>query len=515
MNSFDFRRLPRTTGLLAVVAITTALQITNKSAAASAAMNWHTGPGYRWRQLPVAGAGKTGFTLLPPSSTGILVTNRISVERYLTNSMLLNGSGVAVGDVDGDGFCDLYFCGLDGPNVLYRNLGGWKFEDVTAAAGVACPDLDATGAVFADIDGDGDLDLIVNSLAGGTHVFINDGQGHFTPQINMPPLNYRWGGTSLALADIDGDGDLDLYVANYRAWTIRDQPVSAVKVETVQGRPTVVRVNNRPVSDPDLVGRFTVGANGALQEHGEVDALYLNDGAGRFSPVPFTGGNFLDEDGHPLTEPPYDWGLSVMFRDMNGDGAPDIYVCYDFQSPDRIWINSGRGQFRAIPRLALRHTSIYSMGVDFADINRDGYDDFFVADMLSRHHQQRHNQGGILFPVHVPIGEMENRPQYSRNTLFLNCGDGNYAEISSLSGTISSDWSWTPIFLDVDLDGFEDLLITTGHELDSANVDVMNRAEAIMAATKLSALEQLYLRKMYDRLAVPKVAFRYCGDLTV
>src|SRR5205823_5380100 len=154
------------------------------------------------------------------------------------------------------------------------------------------------------------------------------------------------------------------------------------------------------------------------------------------------------------------------------------------------------------------------MGVDFADINRDGYDDFFVADMLSRHHQQRHNQGGILFPVHVPIGEMENRPQYSRNTLFLNRGDGTYAEISSLSGTISSDWSWTPIFLDVDLDGFEDLLISTGHELDSANVDVTNHAEAIMAAKKLSALEQLYLRKMYDRLDVPKVAFRNRGDLT-
>src|SRR5213082_1826511 len=138
MNSFEFKRLPRTIGLLAVVAITIAPQIANKSAAASAAMNWHTGPGYRWCQLPVAGAGKTGFTLLAPSSTGVLVTNRISVARYLTNSMLLNGSGVAAGDVDGDGLCDLYFCGLDGPNVLYHNLGGWKFEDVTATAGVAC-----------------------------------------------------------------------------------------------------------------------------------------------------------------------------------------------------------------------------------------------------------------------------------------------------------------------------------------------------------------------------------------
>src|SRR2546429_6962056 len=181
MNSFDFRRLPRTTGLLAVVAITTALPITNKSAAASVAMNWHTGPGYRWRQLPVAGAGKTGFTLLPPSSTGILVTNRMSVERYLTNSMLLNGSGVAAGDVDGDGLCDLYFCGLDGPNVLYRNLGGWKFEDVTAAGGVDQPGPGATGAVFAGIGRDGGLGFVVNMPGDGNQRFFNDWPWAVTP----------------------------------------------------------------------------------------------------------------------------------------------------------------------------------------------------------------------------------------------------------------------------------------------------------------------------------------------
>src|SRR5260370_30303102 len=240
--------------------------------------------------------------------------------------MLLNGSGVAAGDVDGDGLCDLYFCGLDGPNVLYRNLGNWKFQDVTAAAGLACPDLDATGAVFADIDGDGDLDLIVNSLGGGTHSFINDGQGHFTRQTNTPPLNYGKAGTSLALADIDGDGDLDLYVANYRTWTIRDQPGSDVKVDAVQGRPAVIRVNNRPISDPDLVGRFTIGANGSLEEHGEADALYLNDGRGRFSPLPFPGGNLLEREGWRPPAPPHRWGIMVRFREPEYGGGLAIYV---------------------------------------------------------------------------------------------------------------------------------------------------------------------------------------------
>src|SRR5437667_3413347 len=288
MSSFVVKKLPQTIGLLAVVAIATALLIANTGAAAGAAMNWQTGPGYRWRPLQVPGAGKTGFTLLPPSSTGILVTNSMSAERYLTNSMLLNGSGVAAGDVDGDGLCDLYFCGLDGPNVLYRNLGNWKFEDVTEAAGVACPNLDATGAVFADIDGDGDLDLLVSSLRGGLHICLNDGKGHCTEAANGG-LNSNRAGTSMALADIDGDGALDLYLANYRTVTLRDQPNTKFSLRIENGQPVVNSINGRPLTDPDLTNRFvfhvvTGQKGGALvhEENREADVLYHNDGKGHF-----------------------------------------------------------------------------------------------------------------------------------------------------------------------------------------------------------------------------------------
>src|SRR5437016_5598482 len=347
---------------------------------------WQEGNGFRSAALQIPAAGKPGFVQVPSVPAGILFTNKLAAERYLTSQIYLNGSGVAAGDVDGDGLVDLYFCGLDNDNVLYRNLGHWKFEDITAKAGVACPGLDATGAAFADIDGDGDLDLIVNTIGGGTRVFLNDGKAGFKE--TSAGLNAGKGAMSLALADIDGDGFLDLYVANYRADTIRDHPQTRLHGNTVNGKLVVESVEGRPVTEPDLVGRFTLSDKGRIVEHGESDVLYRNHGGSGFSPLSFTDGTFQDEEGRPFREPPYDWGLSVMFHDINGDGAPDIYVCNDFASEDRIWINDGKGKFRAIPRLALRQTSLFSMGIDFADVNRDGQDDFIVLDMLSRSHSK-------------------------------------------------------------------------------------------------------------------------------
>jgi hypothetical protein len=118
---------------------------------------------------------------------------------------------VAAGDIDGDGLCDVYFCGVDSDNKLFRNLGNWKFQDITAEAGVACHGQDSTGAVFADVDGDGRLDLLVTSLGGGLRIFHNDGQGKFTEVTAASGVASRTGGMSMALADIDADGDLDLY----------------------------------------------------------------------------------------------------------------------------------------------------------------------------------------------------------------------------------------------------------------------------------------------------------------
>ena len=474
---------------------------------------WHAGAGYRWAELSVPGGGKTGFTLVPGSSTGILFTNSVSVDRGIENRNLLSGSGVAAGDVDGDGQCDLFFAGM-GRSALYRNLGNWKFQDITEAAGVACAGQDSTGAVFADIDGDGDLDLIVNSLGNGVRVFQNDGRGRFTEVSASAGTASKSGGTSLALADVNGDGNLDLFVVNYRTTTLMDQPTTKFQFAMQNGKPVVTHVNGQPATSPELTNRFVMSLSGDVLELGEPSLLYLNDGNGHFKAVSWTDGSFLDEDGRPLADAPRDWGLSVQFHDINGDGTPDIYICNDLFSPDAIWINDGKGKFRAIDRLALRCTSNFSMGIDFGDLNRDGYVDFMVADMLATRHQDRHTQISQTKPIRWAPGTIDNRPQNLRNTLQINRGDATFAEVSLFAHVEASNWSWTPIFIDVDLDGYEDVLVPNGQMRDVQNIDMSMRIDAARAARQLSRSEIMELVKTFPDFSTPTIAFHNRGDLT-
>jgi hypothetical protein len=476
-------------------------------------VDWQSGQGYRIATLAIPANGRAGFTEMAPASTGIRFTNILSEERGLTNQIYLNGSGVAAGDVDGDGWCDLYFCGLDSANVLYRNLGDWRFEDISAAAGVACVGQASTGAAFADVDGDGDLDLLVNGVGSGTRLFLNDGHGKFSEFTDESGLRSRAGSASLALADVDGDGLLDLYVVNYRTDTMRDKPEMHFRVGVTNGVYHLLSVDGQASASPNLVGRYSIEGGSTVLENGEPDIFFHNLGKGRFEARSWTNGVFMDEKGVSVAMP-YDWGLSAMFHDMNGDGTPDLYVCNDFQSPDRIWINDGHGRFKALARDALPHTSLFSMGVDFADIDRDGYDDFFVADMLSREHARRQVQVMDAMAFAQARRPTKDRPQVSHNTLFHNRGNGSYAEIAQLSGIDASDWSWCPAFVDVDLDGYEDLLITTGHWRDSQNADVANEIEEEKKRRSLSPLDQIRLRRRFPRLETPKAAFRNRGDLS-
>jgi hypothetical protein len=436
-----------------------------------AALKWRAGDGYRFAEVRPEGSGQIGFSRIPSIQSGLAFTNQLSDQANLGNRVLENGSGVATGDFDGDGLCDLYFCRLGGPNALFRNLGGWHFENVTRAASVACDGQFSTGAVFADIDGNGRLDLLVSSVGNGTRCFINLGGGKFAerPDNGLSRTN---GSMSLALADVDRDGDLDVYIANYRAQTVKDSAADYSRLKLVDGRWQL---------PPDLAVRFesALDATGrpTLHEKGEPDVLYLNDGTGRFSAVSWVDGHFLDEAGRPLKSPPSDWSLSAMFRDINGDQLPDLYVCSDFIQPDRFWINQGHGHFRAIPRSTLTKTSRLSMSIDFGDLNRDGYDDFFVVDMLSPDRALRMRQRANLTPAMWSDYASQQRPQFMRNTLFMNRGNGTFAEIAQLAGLPATDWSWSTIFLDVDLDGYEDILIANGAPRDAQDVDAQNELE--------------------------------------
>jgi len=455
-----------------------------------------------------------GFTFVPPSASGISFTNRLDEDRSLTNQIFLNGSGVALGDVDGDGRTDLYLCGLDTPNALYRNLGEWRFNEITSTAGVACENQASTGAAFADVDGDGDLDLLVNGIAQGTRLFLNNGRAVFSEATDAWGLRSTAGATSFALADVDGDGWIDLYVVHYRNDTMRDLPGMAFTAAVTNGVRQLLTVNGQSASAPPWADRFTLDSGGGILENGEADAFYHNTGRGRFVRRPWAaGGPFFEAEDKPAAAP-YDWGLSAMFHDLNGDRAPDLYVCNDFQSPDRIWINDGSGRFFPIAGSAIRQTSLFSMGVDVADVNRDGHDDIFVADMLSPDHRLRQVQVMDAQAFAQIRSQSGPRPQVSRNTLFLNRGDSTYSEIAQLAGVDASDWSWCPVFLDVDLDGYEDLLVTTGHWRDAQHADVARELETEAERKRLNPREQLRLRRRFPRLETPNIAFRNRGDLT-
>ena len=473
---------------------------------------WTQGPGFRWSPLDVGQTGKVGFTLLAPEATGLRFTNRLSEAAGAENRVLYNGAGVASGDVNQDGRPDLFFCDLSGHNALFLNLGNGRFREATVESGLATAMLASRGATFADLNGDGALDLLVSVNGRGVVVWLNDGRGHFVEGTAPAGTAREDGSTTLALADIDGNGTLDLYVANYRTDDMRDK-----------GRVTVNMVRGRPVLPGSETNRLRL-RNGRLEEAGQPDCLYLNDGAARFRLVSWTDGTFADESGRPLSEAPTDWGLTATFRDVNGDLAPDLYVFNDYWTPDRFWINDGHGRFRAIAPQAVRKTPASSMSGDFADLDRDGRLDFFAVDMLARDPRMRKRQMYAQATPATTPGVLDDRPQVVRNTLFRQNDDGTFSELACYAGLTASDWSWSPLFLDVDLDGYEDLLIGAGHFRDVQDYDAEGQVQARQhswegftdEAARRRAFTQELLEhyRLYPLLEMPIVTWRNRGDWT-
>ena len=472
--------------------------------------SWHNENGYRWRALDVARSGGTGFTPLGASATGLTHANMVDDEHALANRNLLLGAGVAIADIDGDGLPDVFLASVERPAALYHNAGGMKFVDVTAASGINTKGLATTGAAFADVDGDGDADLVVGTLGGPLKLYLNDGKGHFTDATATSGLTGGFAATTLAFADIDGDGTLDLYVATYKTRNALDAyPPQARTFDQV-----VHKVGNRYQVVDQWKSEYRVEARPDLggivrSQRAERDLFFLNDGHGHFSEQPTFGARWRDESGKALAEAPDFFGLSAAFYDVNGDGAPDLYVCNDFEDPDQFWLNDGKGGFRLAPALALRATSNTCMSVAFGDINRDGYVDFFTADMLSPTLAARQRQIPTHTPLPKTVGVAPERAQWMRNMLQVSRGDGTWAQAADFAGVAATDWTWGSAFADIDLDGYEDLLVVAGHRWDVRDADTFERIR-----NSLPRVPWNREQGEFPRLAVPNVVLRNNGNVT-
>jgi enediyne biosynthesis protein E4 len=474
--------------------------------------SWNTENGYRWRALDVPRRGSPGFDLIDSSRSGVAFVNTVSDSLLLQNRILAQGAGVCLGDVDGDGRPDIFLARTEGSSALYRNAGKLRFEDITTRANVAATGRHSSGCAFADVNGDGHLDLLLVAIGGPNALFLNDGTGRFSEQSAEVGLASTAGSTTVAVADVNGDGWLDLYVTNYKAYTMLDRmsPLERSFDQVVQQTASrKFEVRERYRQEYKLVERPDLGGV-SLVQRADPDFFYLNDGAGRFVRQPIAGNpHFLDERGRPLRDEQEHFGLAGMFADLDGDGAPDLYVANDFEDPDQFWRNDGRGNFRQVPWQAIRSTSNSGMAVDVGDINRDGLPDFFQVDMLSRDTRRLKTQVATHTAVPKIPGLAEVPTQMQRNTLQLNRGDGTYAEIARYAGVGASGWSWSTVFLDVDLDGWEDILIGAGHRWDVMDGDTQYRLR--------NRMQQMDWRRMlfeYPPLPLPNIAFRNRGDLT-
>ena len=441
--------------------------------------------------------------------SGVTFQNEANDSILLGNRMLAQGGGVALGDVDGDGRPDVFLAKTQGCSKLYRNLGDWKFEDITERAGVSACDRHSSAAALADVDGDGDLDLVLLSTTGPNAIFINDGKGVFAEHRDLGLDATGRGGSAITMADVDGNGTLDMYVANYKPYS----PIDTIPPEDRAQNRLVRKMGDRYEVVPErqkdfkLVMRPDMGGLN-LSMIGEPDDFYLNAG-GHFTRVPLTASRFTDAAGKALAEEPQSFGLGAKFVDLNGDGAPDLYVANDFEDNDQLWFNDGYGNFRLASWMAQRQTSNSSMGIDVADVNGDGLPDLFETDMLSNDARRLKTQ----LPTHTALpkkpGDLETQLQQQRNTLFLNRGDGTFAEVGQLAGVQASGWSWSAMFLDVDLDGWQDILIANGHPWDLMDADTQERLQN-------GASHGLWQRERweYPKLPLKNVAFRNRGDLT-
>ncbi len=432
------------------------------------------------------------FAQLPAERTGIDFSNTLlehpSPQRTdLLNEYFSNGAGVAVGDVNGDGLEDLYFTGNMSYARLYLNRGNLRFEDVTAAAGVAGRrDTWKTGATMADVDGDGRLDIYVGYSGELPHdrrideLYINRGNDaggtpRFEEQAAAFGLANPHSTNQAYFFDVDRDGDLDLFlIANNAPRTPYQSPMGT-RAELEKDDPL----------------------------HGV--RLYRND-AGRFVDVTRRAG---------IQSSPLTYSLGAGVADLDNDGWMDLYVGNDYSPPDYLYRNNGDGTFTDVLTERVRHISNASLGVDVADLNNDGWADIVVLDMLGASNRRQKTlfapNDRDQFELFVASGLHE---QYTRNMLQLNNGDGTFSEIGQLAGVFATDWSWAPLIADFDNDGWKDLFVSNGILHDTIDRDFLDvKHQYVRRKPNLEPADIQYLMDILPATALTNYAYRNTGYL--
>lgn len=406
-------------------------------------------------------SGSTRFTTLLAEETGLVMENHYADPAmwgrlYREFTLGAIGTGLAAGDYDGDGRVDLYAVSKTEQSRLFRNLGNWRFADVTADAGVAFPAGAWTqGAAFADIDNDGDLDLYVCRFNAANLLFINQGNGTFIEEAAAQGLDVVDGSGMAAFADYDRDGWLDVYLQT-----------NALELEA---RPT-----------------------------GQPDRLFRNRGDGTFEDVSARAGIGGPTQGH-----------SATWWDFDEDGWPDLYIANDFKDPDTLYRNQRDGTFENVLSYVVPHTPHSSMGADLGDIDNNGHLDLLVADMAATTRVKDHRgmaklRAGLPEPEVNPLAA----PQYMRNALFLNFGVGRMMEAAFQTGLDATDWTWSVLLEDLDLDGRLDAFFTNGMVRELHQADLLDRM-----LQHESASERYRLMKNSPRLDETNLVFRNLGDL--
>ena len=381
------------------------------------------------------------FFLKNPDSTAIHFSNSLKENNeinYFTYPYLYMGGAVSAGDINNDGLIDLFFTGNMVENKLYLNKGNFKFEDISLKSGVKGDDRWYTGSTMADVNGDGFLDIYVSvsGLSGNkkNQLFINNGDLTFEDKSEVFGLADKGNSVNATFFDYDNDGDLDVYVANY--------PITPFYSTTGDYLTYMTYVNT------------TTSGN-----------LYRNDN-GKFNRITKESGLLV-----------YNLSLGIVATDINNDGWQDLYISSDFNSPDYLYINQKDGTFQNKIHETTSHTSFFGMGVDVADFNNDLYLDLFQMDMDAA--SNRRSKSNMASMDRALFSDIENagfQTQYMQNALQLNAGilsDNlpRFQEISRLSGVSSTDWSWGPLFADLDNDGWKDIFVSNGTRREINNKD--------------------------------------------